>query len=351
MAEPRLQRRQHSDVTTPIVIWGSGAIGGTIGAALVRAGREVVFVDSDKDHVRRMRENGLQIEGPVANFRCAANAVTPDEFRGHWPLFLLAVKAHHTEVATRQLLPFLDSDGAVVSCQNGLNEPMIAAIVGSDRVIGAFVNFLADYVEPGKILYGGRGAVVVGEIDGAQSARVINLHETLKLFDPDALLTDDIFGYLWGKSAYGTLLKTSAIADASIVDYITSSTYRGVLLGMVQEVLITARAEGVKPKSFNGFDPTAFLADDKPAIAASLQALRAYNAVSSKTHSGVWRDLVMRKRQTDVIAQLNPVRKIAARHGIATPLMDRLIELIEDIEAGRRDVGTTTFSALSEVLS
>ena len=29
----------------PVVIWGSGAIGGTIGAYLRRAGRDVLFVD------------------------------------------------------------------------------------------------------------------------------------------------------------------------------------------------------------------------------------------------------------------------------------------------------------------
>ena len=29
-----------------IVIWGAGAIGGTIGAYLVRAGEEVLFVDN-----------------------------------------------------------------------------------------------------------------------------------------------------------------------------------------------------------------------------------------------------------------------------------------------------------------
>lgn len=351
MVEQSLQRGQDDSGATPVVIWGSGAIGGTIGAALVRAGRDVLFVDVSKDHVERMRSDGLCIEGPIDNFSCQTNALTPDEMTGQWPLILLAVKAHHTEAATRQLLPFLRSDGAVVSCQNGMNEPVISDIVGPDRVIGAFVNFLADYIEPGKILYGGRGAVVVGEIDGTQSKRVSEIHETLKLFEPDAVLTDDIFGYLWGKAAYGTLLKTSAIADASIVDYITGQTYRSVLLGMIQEVLTAAQAEGVLPKSFNGFEPAVFLANDTTGIAKSLEALRAYNALSTKTHSGVWRDLVKRKRQTDVVAQLNPIRMIAARHGIATPLMDRLIELVEDVEAGRREVGATTFAALSDVTS
>ena len=51
----------------PILVWGVGAIGGTIGAALVRARHAVVFVDIEKDHVAAIADpaRGLVIEGPV----------------------------------------------------------------------------------------------------------------------------------------------------------------------------------------------------------------------------------------------------------------------------------------------
>ena len=38
--------------------------------------------------------------------------------------------------------------------------------------MGCFVNFGADYLGPGRVLYGGRGAVVLGEIDGADTPRL-----------------------------------------------------------------------------------------------------------------------------------------------------------------------------------
>jgi len=351
MAKTDLKDAQAVSEGAPIVIWGAGAIGAAIGAALVRSGRDVLLVDANREHVTAMRENGLRIEGPVENYACKVNAITPNEMIGEWPLILLAVKAHHTEKATKQLLPFLRHDGAVVSCQNGLNEPLIANVVGKDRVIGAFVNFLADYLEPGRILYGGRGAVVVGEVTNKKTQRIRELHEMLKVFDPDAVLTDDIFGYLWGKAAYGTLLKTSAIADASIVEYLTDPIYRRVMLAMIKEVLLVAHAEGIDPKPFNGFIPKAFLTNDSVKILTSIEALRSYNSVSTKTHSGVWRDLVKRKRQTDVAAQLNPIQKIASDHRIPTPLLDQLIKLVGEVESGRREVGLETFSALGEILA
>jgi acetylornithine deacetylase/succinyl-diaminopimelate desuccinylase-like protein len=47
--------------------------------------------------------------------------------------------------------------------------------------------------------------------------------------------------------------------------------------------------------------------------------LRDYTAVGAKTHSGVWRDLAVRKRRTEAEAQIGIVPRLAAEHGVATP--------------------------------
>ncbi|MDB5413252.1 MAG: 2-dehydropantoate 2-reductase [Rubritepida sp.] len=324
----------------PIVIWGSGAIGGTIGGYLRRAGREVLFVDVVPEHVDEISAGRLRIDGPVDQFTTGGAAVTPEAMSARYPLILLAVKAHHTEAATRALLPFLTEDGAVVSCQNGLNELVIAEIVGRERTIGAFVNFGADYQEPGRITYGVRGAVVVGELDGSSTPRIRALHETLRLFEPAAVMTDNIFGYLWGKASYGGILKASALTNDTISAFIVDVRRRPLIVALVREILSVASAEKVTPLGFDGFDPAAFLRNDHAAIDASIATLAAYNNGTGKPRSGIWRDLAIRKRQTDVTAQLAPVQAAAWRHGIATPLVDRLVQLIQAIEAGRREIGT-----------
>ena len=53
----------------------------------------------------------------------------------------------------------------------------------------------------------------------------------------------------------------------------------------------------------------------------------------------VGRDLAVRKRTTDVAAQLGPVQTAARRHGLRTPIVDRLVALITDIEQGRATMG------------
>lgn len=318
-----------------VLIWGAGAIGGTIGAYLARAGHDIIWVDVVSDHVDAINERGLTVEGPIDTFTARAPAFTPENLSGTFETVILAVKAHHTEAASQQLEPHLTPNGCVVSAQNGLNETIIADIIGEARTVGCFVNFGADYLEPGRIHYGGRGAVVVGELDGRSSERVTAIHQTLRDFDDAAILTANIWGYLWSKLAYGAMLFATALTHASIADALAEPQYRDVFIALPKEVLRVALARGITPEPFNGFDPGAFLpTSTREQAAQSLEAMVAFNRTSAKTHSGVWRDLAVRKRKTEIDVQLGLVLPLADEVNVPTPLLSRLIELIHAVEDG-----------------
>ena len=319
-----------------ITIWGAGAIGGTIGAHLVRAGREVTFVDVVAEHVERMRVAGLRVTGPIADFTVPVRAALPDELDGIAGTVLLCVKAMHTAEATRAIEARLAVDGAVVSVQNGLNETTIASIIGAARTVGCFVNFGADYLDPGVIHYGGRGAVVVGEIDGRLTDRIRSIHGMFRLFDERAVLTSNIWGFLWSKLAYASMLFATALSEQSIADALDRPDHRVTYIELAREVIRVAEARGVRLEPFDGFDPSAFRDDaGGEAANASLDTLVAHNRRSAKTHSGIWRDLAIRHRRTEVDAQLGPIVETGRELGIATPLNARLIGLIHEVEDGR----------------
>ena len=109
-----------------------------------------------------------------------------------------------------------------------------------------------------------------------------------------------------------------------------------------------AVARGVTPEPFDGFEPSAFL-PDAPASGAyrSIQRLVEFNRRSAKTHSGIWRDLAVRKRRTEVDAQLGIVVTLGKEIGVSTPLTAQLIELIHDVENGTRDQSHDTMALLS----
>lgn len=333
------------------LIWGAGAIGGTLGAWLARAGHDITLVDAVPEHVEAITHQGLRITGPIDEFTVRVPAFAPAALRGAWDEIILATKAHHTGAAVRALLPHLGSTGHVISAQNGLNELEIAEVVGGGRTIGAFVNFGADYLEPGVIHHGGHGAVVVGEIDGRITPRVAAIRDAWHQFSARAIVTPNIWGYLWGKEAYGALLFATALTNESIADALAMARYRPVFVALAREILAVAAARSVVPEAFDGFDPTAYLASAPAGAAeASLDQLVAHNRRSAKTHSGIWRDLAVRKRPTEVDAQLGIVVRLGADAGVPTPLTARLVELIHDIERGTRPQSLATLDALGDGL-
>lgn len=330
------------------LVWGAGAIGGTLGAYLARAGRDVTFVDVVPEHVAAVRADGLRIEGPVDTFTVRAPAFLPAELSGTWDDVILATKAHHTGAAIRALALYVAPEGHVVSAQNGLNEIDIADVVGPARTVGAFVNFGADYLSPGVIHFGGRGAVVVGELDGTLSDRATAIRDAWRALDSRAIATDNIWGYLWGKQAYGAMLFATALTNDSIADVLADAECRPTLVALAREALAVAEARGVMPEAFDGFDPNAYRPDAPPGAAeSSLDALVAHNRRSAKTHSGIWRDLAVRKRPTEVDAQVGMVVRLGAEAGVPTPLSARLVALVHEIERGERALGREAFLELA----
>lgn len=320
-----------------ILVWGAGAIGGTAGAYLKRAGHDISFVDVVTEHVTAIRTGGLRITGPVDQFTVVAPAFIPDQVEGVWDIIFLAVKAQHTETAARALMPHLSQDGYVLSTQNGLCETIIAAIIGRDRTVGAFVNYSTDWIAPGEVMFGSRGAVVLGELHGRSTPRLLALHEILSEFEPGAIITDNIWGYLWGKLGYGAMLFAQALGAKGIADCLARPDMMPVWRAIGREVNEVTLAEGITPMGFNGYDPNAFMPNAPYEMAKQAVAeLVVFNRPSAKTHSGIWRDLFVRKRRTEVDVQIKPIVDIGAKHGIATPTISKLVALVHEIEQGKR---------------
>ena len=328
------------DVSERILIWGAGAIGGTVGAALARAGHEVAFVDVEADHVAAIRDpaRGLRITGPVEEITVVAPAFTPDEVEGTWDKVFLCVKAHHTEAASQAIAPHLAPDGYVLSLQNGLCEDIIARAVGRERTIGAFINFGADWHGPGEILYGNRGAFVVGELDGRMTPRLERLLALVRSgFEPDAIASESVQSYLWGKLGYGSFLFAQALGQLGIADCLARPELLPLWRALGCEVNAVAARLGIEPKGFNGYDPKAFAAGaSEEAARRSVDAMVAFNRPNAKTHSGVWRDLAIRRRRTEIDVQILPMVEIGEANGVPCPTARRLVAMIHEIEAGAR---------------
>jgi 2-dehydropantoate 2-reductase len=325
-----------------ITVVGAGAIGGVLGAYLAKGGREVELVDVNEAHVESIKANGLTIKSQEEEFNVPIKAYTPEQLLDknvEIQCVLLCVKAQFTKDALRPLLPLMDENSFVVSVQNGLCEIEISEVVGESRTVGGFVNIFADYIEPGLINYGGKGALSIGEIDGSYSPRLKELEQEMAVLDR-IVISDNVTGYLWAKLAYGAILTATALTNEEMASIFDNPRYRVMLMNIASEVLAVADYVGVKTTAFDDWDP----ADAYPRETRDLERmnkqldlhvnrLRGY----TKVRSGIWRDIAVRKRKTEKPHHFIPVFKKAEEAKIELPLCRLLLELLDEIENGKRD--------------
>ena len=187
--------------TSPIV--GAGAVGSIVGVQLSRAGHHVRFVEVNRDHVAAVLQDGLKLSGAVeATIR--PEIMLPEEVTG--PLSAGAaggeIAAHRGGAGARGRPSGAGSVRSLAAERAGGIQDR--ASVGPARTIGDIPRPSGAIPRgPGEVNYGGPGTFRLGEIDGAIDPRVRALR-TIYSVQP-VEVTDNIFGYLWGKMALGAI--------------------------------------------------------------------------------------------------------------------------------------------------
>ena len=152
-------------------IYGAGAIGGLAGACPPVRMEAVLVGDKVAEHVEAMNGHGLRITGAAELHRCPCALAAATSLRGPLGLTFLAVKSQDTDAALDVLAPLVGPDTVVVSLQNGMNPPRIAARIGA--------NGWSPPSSTSRGLAGARthrarrgGAIYLGEIDGRKHRRL-----------------------------------------------------------------------------------------------------------------------------------------------------------------------------------
>ena len=129
------------------VVYGAGAVGGTLGALLALAGHPVVLI-ARGEHLRVIQSEGLLLSTPEKQERLELPAVSgPSEIE--WQeddVALLTMKSQDTEAALRELPPGI----TVVCLQNGVVNERLALRHFAD-VHGVCVMFPTTHLTPGVV--------------------------------------------------------------------------------------------------------------------------------------------------------------------------------------------------------
>ncbi|HLJ61122.1 MAG TPA: 2-dehydropantoate 2-reductase N-terminal domain-containing protein [bacterium] len=336
-----------------IAIVGCGAIGGLAGFYMARAGEDVLFIDQNADHVRAIRERGIAVNGVYGSMSIPPQrACTPAEIAEPLDgLVFLACKSQATDAAIRAIAPRLAPSACVVSLQNGMNEDTIADVVGRARTMGALPDYGGAYLDPGVLEAVHEGTVYVGELDGSLTPRVREAARLLGIGPNACELLTDIVGRLWTKHVYNSQIVVTALVNGTVVEVLGNRDVQRLAAAAVREAMQVSDAAGVRVHGDRWFDPGLYH-PETPADTARL--LASYDRLVEhlgghqvgdgpggykyvKKASGIHWDLVYRKRKSE--ASHLTVCTHAARYGVAVPLNAKIVSMIEEVEAGKRELG------------
>jgi 2-dehydropantoate 2-reductase len=133
------------------VVYGAGAIGGTIAARLQMAGRDVVLIARGA-HLAALAAAGLEYRDPSGTRRLALEVVSrPGELSWQGDdTVVLAMKTQDTWAALFDLASAAGPDTPVVCAQNGVENERLSARF-FDSVYGLYVLVPALHLEPGVV--------------------------------------------------------------------------------------------------------------------------------------------------------------------------------------------------------
>src|ERR1700741_2874982 len=195
-----------------IVIVGTGAVGGSAGAAMGQAGEDVTYIDPWPEHVEHMRKHGLRVTHArdVPEFSVPVRALhitDAQQLAREAPVDIafICMKPYDTAWATTLMRQYLAPDGFVVSLQNCMNEETIAGIVGWGKTLGCIASSITvNLPEPGHIHRGaGKGGAAhtvfrAGEVHGRITHRAEEICRLVGYAD-SAKVTGNLWGERWSK--------------------------------------------------------------------------------------------------------------------------------------------------------
>jgi 2-dehydropantoate 2-reductase len=237
-----------------VLIAGAGAVGGYIGACLVRAGEDVTLY-ARGPHLHAMQQQGLQIVSAEGDFVVRPRVIGALSDAGVADVIVLGVKAHSLTQLAPQLKPLITENTTVVSTQNGVPwwyfqigagertgmrldrvDPggVIADSIDPRCVLGSIVYFSTDILEPGVIRHTEGNRISIGEPDGTRTDRARKIAEALIKGGLRAPVTTRLRSEIWvkllGNAAFNPI---SALTGATLVqmarDPETSSLVRNIM--------------------------------------------------------------------------------------------------------------------------
>ena len=312
------------------VIYGAGAVGGSIGARLFEAGHETVLI-ARGPHLEAIQRDGLLVRTPEGDSTTRIPAVGhPSEIE--WlpdDVVLLTVKSQHTAAALGDLAA-VSVDVPVVCAQNGVaNERM--ALRRFSQVYAMMVILPATHIAPGEVLM--YATPVGGLLDiGCYPSGRDQLAEQVARDLTEAGLSSRVDPNVM-RVKYGKLLENLA----NVVQALCG------LNAAAGELVRAVRAEGTAVLNAAGID----FATESEMDQRRAESMIALQPIEGQGRGGsTWQSLARRAGSIETDYLNGEIALLAALHGVPTPYNRLLQRLSEQAAREKRAPGSYTVDEL-----
>jgi 2-dehydropantoate 2-reductase len=345
-----------------ILVFGAGAIGTYIGGSLALAGHSVVFLEQP-GVVEELQQRGLRLElknakGKLQKDEDSEFIIQPSVFTcksslrevlsiGPFDIAIFALKSFDTASALEGMKPFIGQMPPILCLSNGVdNEPILAAVLGADKVIaGTVTSSVARRVAGDIVLEKLRG---VGVVDGHPLS--LCLWEALNGASLKARLFPRAADMKWSKMLTNLMVNSSvAILDMTPNAVLSNPGLFRLEIAILHEALAVMKAQGIKVV-------------DTPRTPVRLLALAAYLPASISRPLMVkavgggrggkmpsfYIDLHAGRGKSEVEWLNGAVVRYGQKFGIATPVNQLLTEILSALTRG--EIPLNEFSGQPEKL-
>jgi 2-dehydropantoate 2-reductase len=314
-----------------ICVVGAGAIGGVIAARLAATAnaRTEVSVLARGATLSAIRDRGLRVSpAPRADGMTSTRVAAADDAAvlGRQDVVVVAVKAQSMPSVAASVGPLLGPDTAVLSTLNGVPwwfldgfggpaagrhldsvDPggLVAAALPAARVIGGTVHMSASSPAPGEVCWRNGNELIIGELDGAPSARVEALAGLLRAaglgVTVSGRIRDDVWYKLWGNLTFNPVCAlTGSTAGPVLGDELVRA--------FISSAMLEARAIGERIGC-----PIAQTPEDRHAVTRKLGDFAP--SMLQDARAG---------RPLELDALTGAVRELGALTGVPTPAIDAI---------------------------
>lgn len=333
-------------------IYGAGSLGTVLGVYMTNNGVNVELVNRNKAHVEALKTKGAHITGTV-ELSAKVNACLPEEMGdGYDVIFLMTKQLQNREVVTF-LKPKLSENGVIVTFQNGIPEPLIAEIIGSEHTMGCVVEWGATMTEPGVCQLTSDPSALsfhMGRMEGITDEQVTLVKDLLEKMCP-VYMEDNLLGARWSKLLINATFSGLGTVVGGLFGDVSGDSYgKKIAVRTIKECIDVGHAAGTEFAPVQGKDITKLFYYRS---AAKRKFAELLVPIAMKKHRLIEPSMlqdIKKGKSCEIDAINGVVCEWGRKTGVPTPFNDRIVEIIKKGQAGEITLSKDNFKLFDDLM-